>query len=505
MGRSMSKRASGAALSYLLIFVKLVVTLFFTPILVSSLGVDGYGLYALVGALAAYLYILDFGMNDSVLRFFVAHENEPVVRDAFLAKMLGLYSVVGVLVLLGAYAMSLLAEPVFGASNTPEQVETLSAMIVITGIGAASIVALNPIGALLSATESFVFLRSMEIAATVLAALVMVLVLRAGGDAVDVVMVSAASAIVQAVLRIFYAVFVLHARIQLALPDRETLGRVGGYAAPIFVVMIAETLFWKLDSILIGAVLGAAPVAVYAIGVTFNKYFRSFASALSRVMAPEIIRQIDRGADATVLTDLMIRISRIQAMFLLVILSALAIFGQRFLVLWLGPEFAPAYWVMLAILIPYTLELSGNTRNIILQVKGLYWQRSAITMTMALLNIPLTLALLQIWGVVGAAISTGIAVFVGYVLIALLLKLRVGMEIGRYWLETARGILPLAVVVTALGLWAERYLPSGWKALLLGGLVHLTVFGLAIYWLASSPDERVLIDRFLRRFRGTRT
>ena len=156
----MSKRVSGAALSYLLIFVKLVVTLFFTPILVSSLGVDGYGLYTLVGALAAYLYILDFGMNDSVLRFFVAHENEPVERDAFLAKMLGLYSGVGVLVLLGAYTMSLLAEPVFGASNTPEQVETLSAMIIITGIGAASIVALNPIGALLSATESFVFLRS---------------------------------------------------------------------------------------------------------------------------------------------------------------------------------------------------------------------------------------------------------------------------------------------------------------------------------------------------------
>ncbi|WP_171006874.1 oligosaccharide flippase family protein [Shimia litoralis] len=498
----MSKRVSGAALSYLLIFVKLVVTLFFTPILVSSLGVDGYGLYALVGALAAYLYILDFGMNDSVMRFFVAHENDTVERDVFLAKMLGLYSLVGALILLGAYAMSLMAEPVFGASNTPEQVEMLSTMILITGIGAAFLVALNPLGALLSATESFIFLRSMEIAATVLSALVMVVVLRAGGGAVQIVMVSTASVITQAVLRLVYAAFVLDARVRIGLPDRKTLTRVARYAAPIFVVMIAETLFWKLDSILIGAVLGAAPVAVYAIGVTFNKYFMSFATALSRVMTPEIIRQIDRGADATMLTDLMIRISRFQAMFLLVILSGLAIFGQRFLVLWLGPEFAPAYWVMLAVLVPYTLELSGNARNIILQVKGLYWQRSAITMVMALLNIPLTLALLQIWGVVGAAISTGIAVFVGYVLIALLLKLRVGMEIGRYWLETARGILPLAVVVTALGLWAERYLPGGWDALLLGGLVHLTVFGLAIYWLAASPDERVFIDRFLRRFRG---
>ena len=103
---------------------------------------------------------------------------------------------------------------------------------------------------------------------------------------------------------------------------------------------------------------------------------------------------------------------------------------------------------------------------------------------------------------IGAAISTGIAVMVGYVLIALLLKFRVGMEIGRYWLATARGILPLAAVVTALGLWAERYLPGGWNALMLGGLVHFTVFGVALYLLAASVDERAFIDQVLRRFRG---
>jgi O-antigen/teichoic acid export membrane protein len=295
---------------------------------------------------------------------------------------------------------------------------------------------------------------------------------------------------------------VLRVRLRLSWPGRALLGKVAGYAAPIFVVMIAETLFWRLDTVLIGATIGAAPIAIYAIGVTFNKYFMSFATALSRVITPEIIRQVDQGADATALTDLMIRISRIQAMFLLLILTSLAVFGQRFLTLWLGPEFAPSYWVMLAILIPYTFELTGNARNIILQVKGLYWQRSAITFAVAALNVPLTIWLLQAWGVIGAAISTGIAVMVGYVLIALLLKLRVGMEIWRYWLETSRGIMPLAALLTALGLWAERYLPEGWNALALGGLVYASIFGLALYFLAAGPEERAFIDRFLRRFQG---
>lgn len=500
----MSKRTSGALLSYLLILVKLVTTLLFTPFLVASLGVDGYGLYALVGALAAYLYILDFGMNDSVLRFFVTHENDPAERDRFLAKMLGLYALIGAVVLLATYGLSQMADPVFGARNTPEQVEILRNMILITGTGAAFLVAMNPVGALLSATESFAFLRGLEISATILSTLVMVFVLRAGGGVMYIVTIAAATTVFQGVVRLGYAMLVLRARVRLALPERAVLTSVGKYAAPIFVAMIAEILFWRFDSILIGAMIGVAQVTIYSIGVTFNKYFMSFATALSRVMTPQIIRQVDQGADASTLTDLIIRISRIQAMLLLLLLSALIVMGQRFLVLWLGPEFAPAYWIMLVLLVPYTLRLTGNVRNIILQVKGLYWHKSAITLAMAALNIPLTVVLLQSMGVFGAALSTGIAIMIEYFLITLLLKVKVDMEMGRYWVETGRGIAPIAVAVTALGLLAEPYLPGGWVPMLAGGAVHVGLFSVAVYHLAATPDERAFIKEMGLRFRPKR-
>lgn len=499
MGAGVSRRASGVVLSYLLILVKLVVTLLFTPFLVASLGVEGYGLYTLIGALAAYLYILDFGMNDSVLRFFVGHEKDKIERDKFFGKMLGLYAIVGGFVMLAAYGFSVMAEPVFGDQNTPEQVRILREMILITGFGAAVVVALNPVGALLSATESFVFLRSMEIAATVFSTLVMLVVLIRGGGAVAVVTVATVATVLQAVMRLGYSICVLGARVRLSLPELEVLRRVGGYAAPIFVVMIAEVLFWRLDSVLIGSMLGAAPIAIYSIGVTFNKYFMSFATALSRVMTPEIIRQVDQGADARALTDMMIRVSRIQAMFLLLILGGLIVFGHRFLVLWLGPEFSSSYWVMLAVLIPYTFELTGNARNIILQVKGLYWQKSAITFTIAVFNIPLTLHLLQVMGVLGAALSTGIAIMLGYMLIALLLKLKVGMEIGRYLVKTGRGIVPVAALLTAFGLWIEHFLPAGWMPLIVGGLVYTLLFCLSVYKFGVNSEERVFIERFLGR------
>jgi O-antigen/teichoic acid export membrane protein len=491
-------------LSYLLIMTKLIITLLITPFIVASLGLDGYGLYALVGAMATYLYILDFGMNDAILRFFVRLESDRGQRDAFLARMLGLYIFVGALVVGATLGLWALAAPLFGMQNTAEQVDMLRDMILLTGGGAAVLVALNPLGALLSATESFVFLRGLEIVITIVSAAVMIVVLRAGYGPVEVVMVSAFFMAVQALMRLVYAVVRLRVRVRLALPDMSELSHVVGYAAPIFVSMIAEVVFWKFDSILIGVTIGVAPIAIYSIGVTFNKYFMSFATALSRVMAPQIIRRVDSGAEPQDLTDEMIRISRLQALFLLLILSGLIVYGERFLTLWLGPEFTLSYWVMLAVLVPYTFELTGNARNIILQVKQLYWQKSAITFLLALLNIPLTILFLKIWGVLGAALSTGIAIMVGYLLIAVLLKKRVGIEMGRYWRQTARGILPVASLLTAVGLVFELRMPDGWPALAIGVLVFLLAYTLAMYRFAMADDERIMVKELLSRSFGCR-
>lgn len=500
----MSQRISGAMLSYVHIGVKLCVTLVFTPILVSFLDQEGYGLFALVGAMAAYLYVLDFGLNDSVLRFFVAHEGDRELRDAFLARMLGFYGLLGLLVLAGTAGLMGLVASVFSVSMGSDEVAKLREMIAITGLGAAALVASNPVTALLFAAERFVFLRGMEIAASILSAVVIVALLHHGFREVMVVSVMAGGMITQVALRVLYLRLQMGVPISLARPEATELRRVIGYAAPIFLSMIAGSVFWKLDNILIGAILGAAPVAVYAIGVTFNKYFMTFATAISRIMTPEIVRRIDKGADAAALTDLMVRISRLQALALFLVLGGLVVFGQRFLVLWLGPDYAVSYWVMLAVLCPYALELIGNSRNVVLQVKGLYWHKSAITGVMAVLNIPLTVWLLHVWGVVGAALATGAAVLGGYALIALLLQRCVGISMGRYWRETAYGILPVFALLVVGGRLIEPWLPDGWAGLLVGTVLFTAVYATAMTLLAANGYERQLIRRILVRLRPRR-
>lgn len=495
----MSRRLDAAILSYAQVAIRIITTLIFTPILVRALGQEGYGLFSIVGAVAAYLYLIDFGMNDAVLRFFVRLESDRESRRRFLARMLGLYAALGGLVVVATVGLHALTPKLFGGSLTSPQIVLLQQMILAAGAGAAVMVAFNPLGALISAAERFIFLRGLEIVTAIGSTVLTIILLWRGYGALMVVMVMSGALVFQVIARLVYVILALRVPVGWALPPAAELKPVAIYAAPIFVSVIVEQIYWKLDSLIIGALAGAAPVAIYAIGTTFNKHLMSFGTAVSRIMTPEIIRQADAGAGPDVLTDLLARVSRLQALFLMLVLSGLCLFGDRFIDLWLGPEYALSYVIMLIVLIPYSLELVGNARNIVLQVKGLYWHRSLLVLTIALLNIPLTVVLIRHYGIVGAAVSTALGLLVGYASVAVLLQVRAGLNMRRYFAELARGIGPALLAAFGGGAVIDQLVAPGWIGLIVCATLYAALYGALMLTIGMNKYERSLVLRIWRR------
>lgn len=495
----MTRRLDAAILSYAQIAIRILTTLVFTPILVGALGQEGYGLFSIVGALAAYFYMIDFGLNDAVLRFFVRLEADPEGRRRFLARMLGLYAALGGLVVFATAAVHALTPKLFGASLTGPQIELLQQMVIAVGAGATVMVAFNPLGALISAAERFVFLRGLEILTAVGSTLLMIALLWRGYGALMVVIVMSGALVFQVAARLVYVVLALRVSVRWAVPRRAELKPVALYAAPIFVSVMVEQIYWKLDNLIIGMLVGAAPVAIYAIGTTFNKHLMSFGTAISRILTPEIIRQVDAGASPQVLTDLLVRISRLQALFLLLVLSGLCLFGDRFINLWLGADYRLSYAVMLIVLIPYSLELIGNARNIILQVKGLYWARTLMVLAIATLNIPLTVYLLGVFGVIGAAISTAVGLVTGYVSVAALLQVRAGLDMRSYFAGLGRGLLPALLLALAGGVLIDRLMFAGWGGLIGCAGLFTIQYSVLMLTMGMNAYERAIALRLWRR------
>lgn len=499
------ERRIGGLMAYAQIFVKIGITLLYTPFMVRTLGQTEYGLFAIGGALAAYLVILDMGLSDSVVRKLVGLHgagNEAGERH-FLGGMLSVYACIGGGVLLAAGVLMACVPIVFGETLGQAQWQTLQWMLVPLALSTAVVVAGNPLNAVLVARERFIFLRSLELVAFVAVTLASVLVLLWGGGVLAVVVVSSAGAVVTTLAKWLMVRYRLGIDTRPSRVERSHLNEMAVYAAPIFVSMLVEQIFWKLDNILIGARIGAAAVAVYAIGIMFNKYFMAFATAISRVMMPDLVRRIDAGANAEVLTQRLIEVSRVQAVVVMLTLSGLVLFGQHFIRTWMGPGYAASYWVMLWTLGPYGFELIGNVRNVILQVKGLYWWRAGIFLMAALLNVPATLIALEHWGVVGAAACTGLGFVAAYFGVAWVLSRKAGIAVWGYLRGVWQGLAPCVMLAVLWGILLRAWLPEvGWASLIVKASLFTAGYLVLMWSFGLQNDERAMVRAALQRRRS---
>ncbi|QDA55860.1 oligosaccharide flippase family protein [Thermomonas aquatica] len=490
------QRRLGGMLAYLQIALNIGIALAYTPFMVRTLGQADYGLFAIAGAMASYLVILDMGLADSVVRRLVGlhgKDDRQGERD-FLGSMVSLYGVLG-LMILGAAAIAIACVPMlFGGTMAPDALSTLQTMLVPLGISTAVVVAGNPLNATLVAHERFVFLRSLEMATVVLVTLGNVAALLLGGGVLSVVVVASSGAMLATLCKWLMVRGGLRLPLAARHVDRTQLTGMSSYAAPIFVSMLVEQIFWKLDNILIGARLGAAAVAVYAIGVMFNKYFMAFATAISRVMMPDLVRRIDAGSDTTELTGRLVEVSRWQAFVLMLVLSGLVLFGEHFIRTWMGPGYELSYWVLVCTLGPYAFELIGNVRNVVLQVKGLYWWRAGIFLAAALVNIPATLLAMRHWGIVGAAVCTGGGILAAYIGVAWVLSSKAGIPVFGYLRGVWKGIAPALLLSLPVGWVLHLGLPAqGWFALALKIAVYTLVY-LGLMWaIALNGVERMQV------------
>ena len=66
----------GVVLSYLSMGISILVSLFYTPIVIKNLGQQQYGLYNIASSVVGYLSLLNFGLGSAVVRFVTKYRVE---------------------------------------------------------------------------------------------------------------------------------------------------------------------------------------------------------------------------------------------------------------------------------------------------------------------------------------------------------------------------------------------------------------------------------------------
>ncbi|MBL8794748.1 MAG: oligosaccharide flippase family protein [Planctomycetia bacterium] len=350
--------------NYLGMAVEFAVGMLVAPFLFKNLGDSTYGLWIVIGSLTGYFGLLDVGVRGSVGRWIAFHRarQDSAAINATLNTALVMLSGVGLLVLC---AVALLLPGFPDWFHVPaEQVGEARLALLIVGVNLSLTFVLNTFDGVLWAFQRFDLLNMVDIPAALLRCAASIWVVSQGHGLTALagvtLLVTLCCGLAKAVLS-----FREEPEMQLgfARAGRTAARSLLGYGLWNFILSLARITRGQLVQIVIGAWLGLALVAVYAVAKRLIDHGERLFWTMTGVLTP-VAAALEAREQRAEQQRLFLDGSRYCWSAALGLAALFLFLGETLIGLWMGMSLTPAA-VLLAILavgdvLPMSQSLSGS-------------------------------------------------------------------------------------------------------------------------------------------------
>lgn len=505
-----TERKAGAVLSYAQIALNAVASLIYTPIMIRLLGQNEYGLYGTVFSFIGLLDLLNLGFSSSYIKFYSGYKvkNEQGKINIFNSLFFLVFTVIAFLALVIGIFFSFNLSFVFDKGLTEQEYAKAKIMMILMTVSTAISFLMTVFSCFISANERFVFMKVFNLVRTVLNVILNLTVLFLGYGAVGLVVLSLALTVIVQAINIFYAVKILSFKFDFKNINPSLFKSVLAFSGLIAINMVVDKINSGLDSILLGRFCGTAAVAVYTVGASLNSHFTAFSTAISGVFVPHVhylvnSHQQDSAEQRKVLTDFFVKVGRVQYLILALIASGVVFFGKPFIRFWAGEGYEQSYYIALILIIPSIIPLIQNVGIEIQRAENRHHYRAYIYGAMALVNLAISIVLCQIWGGIGSAIGTCIAVVVANgIIMNIVYHKKINIDVVVFWKNIGRQTLGM-LIPFAFGVVIMKAVEiNSILELILWILVYCAVYFICVYFLSMNSYEKGLIKSFFYKIKG---
>ena len=498
---------AGALLSYLQMALNIVIGLIYTPLMIRYLGQSEYGLYNTVASTISMLSILSLGFNSSYIRYYAKYKKDG--NEDGIAKLNGLFliifAIIGVVALLCGTFLSFHLRIVFDKGLTSSEYQIAKVLMLLLTVNLALSFPMSVFSSIISAHEKYIFLKLLGMAKNVLGPLVTMPLLLMGYRSIAMVSVTVSISVIVDVLYFIYVKFILKNRFVFHHFEKGLFKSLFIYTSFIAINLIVDQINWNVDKFLLGRFKGTEVVAIYSVGYSLYQYYSMFSSSVSSIFTPRIHKIVNNTADnipeqKRQLTDIFIKVGRVQFLLLSLVASGLVFFGKPFIRFWAGESYGQAYYVMLLLVLPASIALIQNVGIEVQRAQNKHQFRSIVYLIMALTNVVLTIFLCQKWGAVGAAIGTaGSLVIANGFIMNIYYHKRCNINTLAFWGNILRMCLGLIIPI-AVGVCIVKFMNlNSILMLFLGICIYGVVYCLSMYLLGMNKYEKELIKKPLRK------
>lgn len=499
---------AGVVLNYVVIFLNTVVGLLYTPYMLRMMGQSEYGLYSLVASVIAYLTVLDLGFGNAIVRYTAKFRAEKKTEEQY--EMFGmfflLYLVIGIIAFGIGLGLYFNVDTLFGNTMTAVEIDRARIMMLLLVANLAFTFPMSIWGSIIQAYEDFVFQKSLNIIRIILNTAVMICLLHFGYKAVAMVVVQTIFNVLTLVVNFIYCrrKLTIHIYFRFKHFHWGFLKEVAIYSFWIFLNAIMDRVYWSTGQFVLGAMVGTAAVAVFAIAIQLEGMYMQFSTAISSVFLPKVTAMVATNRSRKEISDLFIRTGRIQYIVLAYILSGFIIFGRQFIELWAGAGYTDAYMISLLFFIPLTVPLIQNLGITILQARNEMKFRSVLYIIIALVSLAMQIVLTRYFGGIGCAMGVSGALVVGQILIMnVYYRRRQDLDIKTFWKEISKmSIIPIVLIFSSMLVIRHFFALDSWGKLILGIAAFSLVYIPLFFRFSMTDDERNLFISMFHKIFG---
>jgi len=460
-----------------------------TPIFIRHLGKEEYGLLNLLGTVTLQLVFFDLGVKQALLRFIPLYRHVPEKLSSLLSSAAFLLVTLSAI---GGLIFVLLSRTLLELLNVPIHLQEVAKVVfILYVIDAVFELTSSLFNGMLAGSERYDVINTLNFGRALLSACLILLALHQTSFGLWGFVV------------LGIGVRMLHRYLSYLFARRE-LGSVdlsswsgGGvqelveYGVWSFAVTLLARSLYHSDVLFAGVFFGAGSVATYAAAQMLVEQVRLLALGAQGVL----ITRLAASKEASLLkpATFYLQIATIG------IVIPLSVSGSDFMLLWLGADFVIAGEILAALVLPY-LFISPSLPVVAALYAAAQHRLATLTnLAELMLNIPLSLFLLNRMGLVGIAYGTSIS---SILMSGMLLpRLAAGRSEFPYRHYLYHGFVrPIPFVVAQLGvLLSLRHFipPTSWFSF---GAVHIlsTLLYLCFVVVMTPRGITIMVQGLLR-------
>lgn len=502
MKQKINQLKTGATLTYVSMGIGYLISIIYTPIMLRLLGQSEYGLYNLIASIIAYLGILNFGFGSAYIRYYSKYRADTEKEN--LAKLNGMFFLIfifiGLISVLAGMVLVQNLELIVGSKITAAEIQKAKILMIIMIANIAISFPGIIFTSYITANEKFIFQKLLHIIRIVVNPFLLLPVLLMGYGSVGLVVISTFLNIVMHIANLVYCKHKLKIQFSFKKFNFSVLKEVSIFSSFIFMSMIIDQINWNVDKLILGRFHGTVSVAIYGLASQLSIYYVSFSSAISNVFIPRVHKMVSLNAGKEELTNLFTKVGRIQFIILSLIFTGLCFFGNPFINLWVGKDYANSYPILILLILPITVPLIQSIGIEIQRAKNMHKFRSYTYLAIAIINIIITIPLAKAYGGVGAAAGTAVSFVVGNgIVMNWYYHKKIGLDIKYFWKQILK-FIPSLLPPILLGIVLNIFFNLNSIILfLLLGTVYVVVFSISMWVFGMNQYEKNLLEKPIRK------